>query len=243
MQVTEKRINIESNWFSAERDVQRTKGLHLSSIIDFIEAQEGVKRDRDPNGGMSAVGNAFAAGGFLWERVLTNLIERSPYELWDWMFGRALAEISNPKVIRPGEQCLDGGPCPKCDGKGYCGAGKGGGVCKSCAGTGRILIYMTPDGLNLEDHFLEEWKDTSKSARNPITDKKFRRWVSFQVPAYLKAMRVLVCRLRVRFNHGDYTDNAPVWKEFILTFSQQEIDETWDCICLNARIMVEQGLA
>ncbi len=242
MQVTEKRVNIESNWFSLEKDVKRTKGLHLSSIIDYIEGRE---RDAE----MSETGNAYAAGGFLWERVLTNLIERSRWELWDWMFSAALAEIPNPRVVRPGEQCLDGGECPKCSGKGYCGAGKSGGICTSCAGTGRILIYMTPDGINLDDlddhgkSLLEEWKDTSKSVA-PITDKKFSRWVSYQIPAYLKAMRLSTCRLRVRFNHGNYKDErSPIWMEYVLSFSQQEIDETWDCIANNARSMIEQGLA
>jgi len=157
--------------------------------------------------------------------------------LWDWLFGRAIAEPENPNVIRPGEQCLDGGSCPICDGKGH----KHGIVCEVCKGIGRILIYLTPDGLNIDEECLEEWKQTSKSSRDveiEITGKKFRRWVYLQIPAYLKALNLTKCRLRVYHSRGDYTNNEPHWYEHFIEFTQQEIDEVWEQIQNNAQALI-----
>lgn len=238
MQVDEQTIEISSNWFSPERDVTRTKGLHLSHVINYIEYCEGKRSD--VYGEMDSGGNAFAGGGFLWERVLAHLIEDTPWELWNWMFGRAMTEPENPHILRPGEFCLDAGPCPKCNGKGELPIER---RCKPCKGSGRILVYGTPDGIHMDDGVLEEWKDTSKSAATPITDNKFRRWVSFQIPIYLKALGLTVCRLRVRFNRGDYKDiRHPIWKEFTLTYTQQEIDDTWEMVANHARLMYSEGL-
>lgn len=211
MQVTEERIHIDSRWFSPERDIVRSKGLHLSNVIDFIEFKEGKQAARPIGGKLSDAGNAYASQGFLWETVLEQLIERSPTELWEWMFGRALSEPDNPLVVRPGEICLDG-------------------------------IYMTPDGYNIETEQLEEWKWTTKSSNWPITHEKFRRWICFQIPSYLKALNLLVCRLRVCYARGDYKSGEPIWMEYILTYSQQEIDETWDMIRVNAEVMRREGL-
>lgn len=247
MEITERTIQFDSRWFSPERDISRTKGLHLSHIIDYIEYLEG-KQDSAQRGPLSDIGNAYASGGFQWERVLANLIERSPTELWEWLYGRVLSEPDNPKVVRPGEQCMDGGKCPVCDGKGYVVEryGEMGDVCKTCEGTGRILIYLTPDGYHIDDMMLEEWKWTTKSAnqdKNPIRGPKFRRWLSFQIPSYLKALDLLVCRLRVFYARGDYTSGTPIWREYILRYSQTEIDDTWEMITDHAEMMYSEGLA
>lgn len=105
MQVKEERIVIDSTWFSAEREVSRSKGLHLSHVLDFIEKQEGKIRD---GGKLSDIGNNYACGGFLWERVLEKLIELDPADLYAWLFGRAMVDVENPQIIRPGELCLNG---------------------------------------------------------------------------------------------------------------------------------------
>ena len=240
MEITERTVQLDSRWFSPERNISRTKGLHLSHIIDYIEYLEG-KQDSVHRGPLSDIGNAYASGGFQWERVLTNLIERNPTELWEWLYGRVLSEPDNPKVIRPGEQCMDGGKCPVCDGKGYVVArfGEMGDVCKVCEGTGRILIYLTPDGYHIDDVMLEEWKYTTKSSDNDIRGYKFRRWLSWQIPSYLKALGLNVCRLRVYFARGNYKSPVPVWREYILNYSGLEIDETWDSICINAAHMMQ----
>lgn len=237
--IDEREITIESNWFSPERDVTRTKGLHLSHIISYIEHLAGKKHTRDLS---ESDGNAYQTEGFLWERVLERLIEDRPTELWEWMFGRAASEPYNPKIIRPGEQCLDAGECPLCDGDGKIVRLTGDRPCKPCKGTGRVKVYMTPDGLNLDDGVLEEFKWTSVSSKWPITDKRFSKWVNYQIPSYLKALQLDTCRLRVNFSRGNYTDGVPIWKEWLLRYTQQEIDETWECIAQHAGIMYRDGL-
>lgn len=240
MQVEEKRIIIDSNWFSAERDVHRTKGLHLSHVIDFIEEQEsGKKRDRPDGGGLSDIGHNYAAGGFLWERVLTRLIEHNPKELWEWLFTQVMNEIDDPDVIRPGEQVYSW-ECPDCSIETR-------DECRTCEGTGILSMYMTPDGVNIlgdgTDIYLEEYKFTTKSSKDPITHPKFGRWVRYQIPCYLKVMNLTKCRLRVYFVRGDYTTGEPAWYEYIITFSQTEIDEIWESVVLNAQYMYRHGLA
>lgn len=196
--------------FSIERDVERTPGLHLSHVINYIEYQEGKRSESELRGGISQIGQAYAAGGFLWERVLAHLIENDPLHLWEGLFTAALNEIEYPNVIRPGEQCVDG-------------------------------ILMTPDGYNIDEARLEEWKYTTKSSASDIRGPKFRRWVSFQIPSYLHSLGLTECRLRVYFAKGDYKSVVPVWKEFVLTYTEFELEEIWEMIVLNARAMERDG--
>lgn len=207
MEITEQRITIDSKWFSAEREVQRSKGLHLSHIINHIEDQ---KKAKDRNFTGELVQN-YMSMGFLWERALEHLIENDPYELWEWLFTGVLNDVNNPRVIRPGEQCLDG-------------------------------IYMTPDGYDIESVCLEEYKFTTKSLKNDIRGPKFERWLKYQIPCYLKALRLKHCRLRVLFGRGDYTNGAPIWMEYWLEYSHQEIDDIWEEILRNADYMRENNL-
>ncbi len=194
---------------------------------------------------MSDIGNAYAAAGFAWERVVSNLIEHKPTDLWDWMFGRALNEPDNPLVVRPGEQCMDGGVCPRCEGKGSTYETLDGPVkiCDACNGTGRVLIFMTPDGYHIEDMVLEELKATSKSCRDlDIFGPKFKRWTLYQIPCYLKSLHLDRCRLRVFFWRGDYTNGQPQWHQFLIHYSDQEMDEIWDSIVQHAQLMIREGI-
>lgn len=205
LQIEEKQIILDASWFSAEREIQRSKGLHLSHVINFIEGRKGDGPDRSDSL------NNYACGGFLWERVLDKLIHYTPEELFEMLFTQALFEIPNPKVVRPGEICLDG-------------------------------IYMTPDGYDIEQQCLQEWKYTNKSSNTPITHDKFSRWVQYQIPSYLKALSLTKCILHVYYARGNYTTGEPIWKQHTLIYSQQEIDETWDAIKMNAEYMREHGL-
>ena len=225
MIVKESIIDFDCRWFSAEREVKRTKGIHLSHVIDFIE---GRKREAD----LSKAGHAFAAAGFLWERALDKIIHLTKEELWEYVFTQALYEIDKPDVFRPGEQCMDAGKCPACVGKGvFIDPVR---MCDVCGGVGRIRLYCTPDGVSITDNCLEEWKYTSKSCRNiDLTSTKFNRWTEWQIPVYLKALNLNTCRLRVYFSRGDYTSGIPQWHEYIITYTDYELEEVWESICRN----------
>lgn len=253
--ITEQRIHVDSRWFSAERDVERTKGIHLSHVIDYIEGKE-----RDA-AGLSNDGHAYAAGGFMWERLLEKLIDLNPYEMWEWLFSRTMIEPKNPSVFRPGEQSLDIGECPKCAGTGTADASlrnpdESQSDCGACYGTGRITLYLTPDGYSIPESALEEWKYTTKSCKgittsttpvespadSPIRGPKFARWIRWQIPCYLKALGLDTCRLRVYFARGDYSGSpVPQWCEFVLTYTQQEIDEIWEMVVTNAMAMIQEA--
>ncbi len=225
LQIEEKRIVIDSGWFSADREIKRSKGLHLSHVINFID-----NKKYDDTGDRSDSLNNYAVSGFLWERVIDRVVNLSKEELFEWLFTQALFDVPNPKLIRPGEQSIDICDCPECKGKG----------CDKCRGTGRINLYFTPDAYSVDEAIMEEHKWTTKSSRNDIS--KFDRWINYQIPMYLKVLGLFKCRLRVLFSRGNYTTGEPEWKEFMLTYSQQELDEIFDMVMLNAKYMVDNGL-
>lgn len=233
MQVNEKRVVIDSTFFSPEREVRRSKGLHLSHVIDFIESGSRAAKQQGDRGKDSL--HNYAGCGFLWERVLEKVIHLPPEELFEWVFTQALFEVpKHPRVIRPGEQRIPICKCDKCAGDGK--------DCEWCGGGGTIYLYCTPDGYNIDQECLEEWKYTNKSARNPITGPKFSRWIQYQIPTYLKVLGLTECRLRVYFARGDYTTGEPIWMEFYLVYTPEEIEEAWQMIRTNAEYMIKEGL-
>ena len=251
MQITEKRIELDSSWFSAEREITRTEGLHLSHVIDYIEECEGKVLNRGED---KTNLHRYSVAGFLWERALDKLIHLNKWDLWDYVFTQALFEIDNPKVFRPGEQKVDCGECPVCGGNGELthsfsiSTSKHGMArtdCPACRGTGILYVYATPDGISIPENAeeplcLEEWKYTSKSSKTGIEHPKFGRWLQFQIPFYLKILGLNTCRLRVYFSRGDYTSGLPEWREFTITYSDLELTEISDMIINNARSLVKQ---
>ena len=231
MQIEEKRIIIDSSWFSVEREVRRSKGIHLSHVLNFIEDQNAATR-RDRDGNKDSLHN-YAVSGFLWERIIEKVVNLSQAELFEWLFTRALFDVDNPKLIRPGEVNVDICECPGCAGTG----------CTKCGNTGRIKLYFTPDMYSIDEELLEEHKWTTRSSNNEITSDKFARWIQYQIPVYLKVLRLLKCRLRVCFSRGDYKSGEPEWREYLITYSQQELDEIFDMVLMNAKYMVDNGLA
>lgn len=226
MQIEEKQIILDASWFSAEREIQRSKGLHLSHVINFIE-DGGISAHRE---GRSDSLNNYAVSGFLWERIIDRVINLSKEELFEWLFTRAMFDVSNPKLVRVGEVCVE--VCKCCSDK----------KCIKCKGTGSIKMYLTPDAYYVDEELMEEHKWTTKSSRNEISSDKFVRWTQYQIPIYLKVLGLKKCRLRVCFSRGDYKSGEPEWKEFLLTYSNRELEEAFEMVMLNARYMVENGL-
>lgn len=215
MKATSERIHLDSRWFSPERDVARSKGLHLSHILNYIEQQEGrgyLAPDDPPDKDIDEIGHAFAAGGFLWEEVIHRLTEGDQTQLWEWLFTGVMNNIDDPDVFRPGEQCVDG-------------------------------IFLTPDGVKRSNGRLKEYKYTTKSSNTPVTSSdKFGRWTEMQIPAYLYALQLTECELDVYHAKGDYRSYEPVWMHHVLLYTEQELEDIWEWIVRNGEAMKKEGL-
>lgn len=115
---------------------------------------------------------------------------------------------------------------------------------------GEILlqgVYMTPDGESVSKVFsgmkdfqliVHEVKSTYKSARmygggTESAEKALRgewMWIT-QLKTYCKGMETLYARIYILFICGDYTyPITPMYKEFEVEFTQEEIDTSWDML-------------
>lgn len=113
-------------------------------------------------------------------------------------------------------------------------------------------IYMSPDGVNLEQNCGEEYKCTWMSSRAGVTDEdgqpleKFVHWF-IQMKGYAKWLYVDRFLLRVFFVNGNYNrsgllrdgtidpDAGPCFKTFDIGFSEEEIEENWAMLINHAR--------
>lgn len=93
-------------------------------------------------------------------------------------------------------------------------------------------IYMTPDGWNVKEEILEEWKVTWKSARRPI-ESFDRYW--WQIKAYCYGLATSRARLRVFFTNGDYRGSGPRLQSWEAEFTERELGDNWTMIRNHAR--------
>jgi hypothetical protein len=108
-------------------------------------------------------------------------------------------------------------------------------------------VLMSPDGLNMTDEALEEFKCTWMSSRHGIVDlygypnQKFQHWF-WQMKAYCYALGCRKAILTVLFVNGDY-DRAngmnPQLKRYRIEFSEEELVENWSMLVNHAR---EKGM-
>jgi hypothetical protein len=108
-------------------------------------------------------------------------------------------------------------------------------------------VVMSPDGLNLTDGALEEFKCTWMSSRHGLTDiygyplQKFQHWF-WQMKAYCFALGCDKAILTVLFVNGDY-DRAngmnPQLKRYRIEFMDDELTENWQMLVDHAR---EKGM-
>lgn len=98
-------------------------------------------------------------------------------------------------------------------------------------------VIMSPDGIDINngDMRLEEYKFSWKSARIP--PYKIWKWM-VQVKAYLKALELLKCCMRIFYVNGYYDYKKefsnhpfrPVYRVAIFKFEQEELDENWEML-------------
>jgi len=124
--------NIDSEEWSLDTH-ERSKGLHLSHILEGMELSMGVKRDGKWDK------DALFTQGFIWERVLKFVILKQRYD--------------SGALVPVGELERDG-------------------------------IYLTPDGMDIEDWVHEEWKATYKSMRHDPAEY-YRYWWQIKAGCYV----------------------------------------------------------
>jgi len=93
-------------------------------------------------------------------------------------------------------------------------------------------IVGSPDGMSIDDRgecFVEEYKCTAYSSDKPITEHW--RWMA-QVKAYCKMVGATKCVFRVL-----HLSFVPVYKVWELVFSQRELDENWEALVNQAKVM------
>lgn len=93
-------------------------------------------------------------------------------------------------------------------------------------------ILMSPDGLNVEEWELCEYKCTWKSSRSDPLDNW--RWCT-QILGYHSGLGTNVCNLKVLYINGDYRDSGPQFFQYRLYATDPEIEENWQMIINHAR--------
>lgn len=94
-------------------------------------------------------------------------------------------------------------------------------------------ITMSPDGLDVEAWELWEYKVVwSSSAKSPIDNFK---WMC-QVQGYCKGLGTTVVKMAILYLNGNWRPPQPQYKGYKITFTQREIDETWQAITNHAKM-------
>lgn len=96
-------------------------------------------------------------------------------------------------------------------------------------------IVGSPDLIRVSDWTLLELKFRWMSARKFDQLEKYFWLELVQVKGYLKMIGALRAELYVFFCNGDYRPPRPCVRAVGLTFSQQEIDESWSVIIRHAQ--------
>jgi len=91
-------------------------------------------------------------------------------------------------------------------------------------------IVGSPDGVT-DDGVIEEYKCTAKSSNTSPTD--MWRWM-MQVKGYCKMAGTTKCVFRIL-----HLSFVPVYKVWELTFTQRELDENWEAILNQVKVMEE----
>jgi len=93
-------------------------------------------------------------------------------------------------------------------------------------------VWVSPDGVNIEEPALEELKFTWRSSsRSPEDNWK---WMT-QIKAYLYCLGLTGVHLRVFYINGDYKDRRPKYQPYRLTFEADELLENWAMLINHAK--------
>lgn len=243
---------LDASMYSAEWDVERSKGVHLMQIVEAMEEERNSVLGL-PQTNKNATPEALEAyrfGGFMFEHAIAwHIVE--------------VECLHNPSLVRPGEYFW----CHKCNKSFATRDDKDYAKCKDNAHTG---IFATPDALRVDTMRLQEWKFTWKSIRRAGADNDFHcsicggsvlrnrcmkckvvavegpdfdfrehiqdgiwRW-PVQTKSYCHLLGLLGADLSAYFVNGDYTTHTPQPTTYELNFTKRELKENWSAIVAHA---------
>ena len=96
-------------------------------------------------------------------------------------------------------------------------------------------IVGTPDGINVDEDgvYIQEFKLTWKSSRNFCPTEHF--YYKVQGMSYCKMANLSRCHWKVLFVNGNYRGSGPQYKQWMVEFSELELQENWDSVLAHAR--------
>ncbi len=93
-------------------------------------------------------------------------------------------------------------------------------------------IVMSPDGVDWANGRLEEYKCTWKSVKT--SPDGVWKWM-VQTKGYCKVLGFTEVLFRVLYLMGDYKGSGPQYKEFLITFTPEEINTNWEMVVGHAK--------
>ena len=94
-------------------------------------------------------------------------------------------------------------------------------------------IVGSPDGYDPAIGVLYEYKCTWKSAKNAHPEKIWK-WMT-QVKGYCKMLGVNTVQFHTLYVVGDYRGSGPIYKSYLMVFSDREIEENWAMLINHAK--------
>lgn len=94
-------------------------------------------------------------------------------------------------------------------------------------------IVGSPDGYDPDSGILYEYKSTWKSVKN-AHPKDVWKWMT-QVKGYCMMLGVSTVIFHVFYIMGDYRGSGPLYRSYLFTFTERELQENWQMLKNHAK--------
>ena len=95
-------------------------------------------------------------------------------------------------------------------------------------------VIGSPDGFDPDTQVLDEYKCTWRSIKNAKPENVWKWMV--QVKGYCKMLGVATVRFHILYLMGDYKGSGPLYRSYLFSFTQREIDENWTMLLNHAKL-------
>lgn len=226
MIIQRRKINLDCEVYSREFNVPRSKGCHLSSVIEYVANALGYGEKKRKDAGKFDI-DKWATSGFIWESVMSR---SDKLEHAFSVEAVRLFMTNKPHIVFPGEKFW----CKQCD-KFMSGLRVAKRHIKATKHKG---IFSTPDAYNTVARAYVEWKFTKKSSRRTqpeVINTKDGIW-RFHIQCAWNCMSLgtKVAKLIVMHIDGDWKSFEPEPYEITIKFKQSELDKIKQMIVINA---------